>query len=119
MSGREELARKQADLLRALLAGGAPPAGFDAGRVEVEVNALRAKRRRIIAYLRPDLQAELGARFRPLFDTYAVAHPKQASTRARQDAAEFADWLADRGELTPPPKPRWWQRLPGRAVRSR
>ncbi|MGC7098863.1 hypothetical protein ACPZ19_29680 [Amycolatopsis lurida] len=113
---RERLAAQQAELLRALLAGGAAPAGFDPGRVEVEVRALRAKRRRIVAYLRPEVPQELGDRFVPLFTEYASAHPREEGVRMRQDAENFANWLTARGELK---RPRWWQRLPGRSVRAR
>ncbi|AXB43486.1 hypothetical protein [Amycolatopsis albispora] len=113
---REHLAAQQADLLRALLADGTPPPGFDTDRVAVEVRALRAKRRRVVAYLRPDLAQELDDRFTPLFDEYAAAHPREEGVRMRQDAENFANWLTAKGELKPP---RWWRRLPGRAIRAR
>ncbi|OXM67104.1 MULTISPECIES: hypothetical protein [Amycolatopsis] len=99
---REELAARQAELLRALLAGAEPPQGFDAGRVAAEVIALRAKRRSIVANLRPDLCHTLGDRFRPLFDAYAEATPRTDGTGYRQDAANFAAWLTDRGALRRP-----------------
>ncbi|MFJ6676443.1 hypothetical protein ACIQMJ_35525 [Actinosynnema sp. NPDC091369] len=107
---RERLAAAQADLLRALLADGDVPDGFDPERVRVEKRALLAKRRGIVAALRPDVAAELGERFRPLFDAYAAAHPKEVGTRFREDAARFAEWAVARGELQPPKKKRWWQR---------
>ncbi|MEV5302896.1 hypothetical protein [Amycolatopsis methanolica] len=107
MTSRKELAARQAELLRALLAGGPPPAGFDADRVAAEVLALRAKRRSIVADLSPDLVRTLGDRFRPLFDAYAEATPRTDGAGYRQDAANFATWLADRGEL---PRRRWWSR---------
>lgn len=111
---RERLAAQQAELLRALLAGGTAPAGFDPGRIEVEVRSLRAKRRRVVAYLRPELAEELGDRFVPLFNEYADAHPREEGVRMRQDAENFASWLTGRGELK---RPRRW--LPRRAIRSR
>ena len=40
---RAELARRQAELLHALLADGPAPAGFDASRLRVEANVLRRK----------------------------------------------------------------------------
>ncbi|WP_199443909.1 hypothetical protein [Umezawaea beigongshangensis] len=106
---RERLAAAQAGLLRALLAGGDVPEGFDPQRIAVEARALLAKRRGIVAMLRPDVADELGERFRPLFDAYATAHPREAGSRARQDAAAFAEWAEERGELTPPRR-RWWRR---------
>jgi hypothetical protein len=107
---RDRLAAAQAELLRALLAGGDVPAGFDAERVRVERRALLAKRRGIVEMIRPDVAAELGERFRPLFDAYAAAHPKEVGTRFRDDANRFADWAVARGELAPPRKRRWWRR---------
>ncbi|RZS43624.1 hypothetical protein EV193_102605 [Herbihabitans rhizosphaerae] len=101
---REELAEQQAALLRALLAGGEVPPGFDAERLRVEADALLAKRRRVVAMLRPDLPEALGARYRELFDTYGRAHPRHVGTGMRADANAFADWLRERGEISAPPK---------------
>jgi hypothetical protein len=107
---RDRLAAAQAELLRALLSDGDVPSGFDEDRVRIEKRALLNKRRGIVERLRPDVAAELGERFRPLFDTYATAHPKEDGTRFRGDAARFAEWALARGALTPPKKKRWWRR---------
>lgn len=107
---RDRLAAAQTELLRALLADGAVPPGFDEDRVRIEKRALRNKRRGIVEMLRPDVADELGERFRPLFDAYARTHPKEDGTRFREDAARFADWAVAQGELKPPKKKRWWQR---------
>ncbi|GAB3478750.1 hypothetical protein GCM10027521_13040 [Amycolatopsis cihanbeyliensis] len=107
MTARDHLARQQAELLRALLAGERPPAGFPPDRVRAEAAALLGQRRRITEALRPDLAERLGDRYRPLFDAYAAAHPRAQGTGARQDADNFAAWLAARGE---PRRPRWWRR---------
>ncbi|GAA1944734.1 hypothetical protein [Amycolatopsis minnesotensis] len=104
-TGRDRLAGQQAELLTALLAGGPSPPGFDENRVHVERKLLRAKRRRVVGYLRPDLPEALGDRFAALFGAYADERPKFAGTRAREDADAFAAWLVERGEL---PKPRRW-----------
>ncbi|WP_158842746.1 hypothetical protein [Saccharothrix deserti] len=106
---RDRLGAAQAELLRALLADGEVPAGFDEERVRIEKRALLNKRRGIVEMLRPDVAAELGERFRPLFDAYARAHPKEVGTRFREDAARFAEWAVARGESTAPKK-RWWRR---------
>ncbi|GAA1313314.1 hypothetical protein [Saccharothrix xinjiangensis] len=106
---RERLAAAQAELLQALLAGGPAPEGFAADRVDVERRALLNKRRGIVASLRPEVAAELGERFRPLFDDYARQHPRRVGTRFREDAAAFAEWAVARGELPPPKKKRWWR----------
>ncbi|QFZ17624.1 hypothetical protein [Saccharothrix syringae] len=106
---RERLAAAQEDLLNALLADGPVPDGFDPERVRVERRALLNKRRAIVASLRPEVAAELGERFRPLFDEYASSRPRRVGTRFREDAAAFAEWATARGELAAP-KRRWWRR---------
>jgi hypothetical protein len=115
MTGRERLAARQAALLRALVGGGVPPPGFDTARVKAERTALRAKRRRLVAQLRPDLARDLGDRFDRLFDHYAADHARTEGQRAREDADAFAAWLTVRREWRPPRR-RW---LPGRRRASR
>lgn len=130
---RDRLAAAQRELLDALLANGPVPAGFAPERIEAERRALLNKRRNIVAVLRPDVAAELGDRFRPLFADYARQHPKRADVRFREDAAAFAAWAAELGELAlsksaaPPGRAapagratplervkRWWRRAGGR-----
>ncbi|MCP2168299.1 hypothetical protein [Goodfellowiella coeruleoviolacea] len=111
-AARQRLAAQQAELLHALLAGGTPPAGFDQQRLRAEASALLAKRRGVVAVLRPDLTEALDERFRPLFDEFAADHPRRAGTRMRQDAAAFATWLVERGALPPPRRRRWWHPRP-------
>lgn len=93
----------QAALVHALLAGGEPPAGFDPERVARQAAALRAKRRRVIARLRPDLETSLGGEFAAHFDTWARAHPPLVGSCAAADADAFAAWLVRGGHL---PRPR-------------
>ncbi|UUV33560.1 hypothetical protein NQK81_08935 [Amycolatopsis roodepoortensis] len=100
---RERLAAQQAELLKALLAGGDAPAGFDAERLRIEANVLRNKQSRLAAYLRPDLAEALGDRFAALFREYATNRPKTDAIRARAYADAFGAWLVERGEV---PKPR-------------
>ena len=107
-SGRQRLAEQQAALLRALLAGGAVPDGFDATRVAAQAAALLGKRRRVSALVRPDLADALGERFQALFDGYARGHPTQAGRSAQEDAAAFGAWLADHGHL---PRSGFFRRL--------
>jgi hypothetical protein len=106
---RERLARAQAALLRAVLAEGPAPAGFDAVRLRALADALRAKRRRVVAGLDPELPARLGDRFAPLFDEYARENPRRDGGTSREDAATFARWLTERDEL-PQTRRRWWRR---------
>jgi hypothetical protein len=105
---RDRLAEAQAELLRAVLAAGPPPAGFDPDRLRVEANALRSKRRRITAMLEPEACADVGDGFVRLFDEYASAHPRTIGTRARQDARAFVEWLWENGHLARP-RTRWWR----------
>jgi len=99
MSAREELAARQAQLLRALLAGAEPPDGFPPHRLATEARSLRNKRRKLTARLEPELVTELGERFGALFDAYALANPPEVGAGARADAARFVGWLSGRGEL--------------------
>ncbi|MCP2258314.1 hypothetical protein LX15_002008 [Streptoalloteichus tenebrarius] len=106
---RRRLAAAQAGLLRALVLAEAPPPGFDVERVRAQARALRAKRRRVVARLRPDLVDHLGDRLAPLFDAYAAANPRRTGSTARDDAAAFTRWLEKRGERLPGRR-RWWRR---------
>lgn len=114
---REQLAIAQAELLRALLADGPVPPGFDPERLRVEAEALLSKRRRVVAMLEPEACADLGDRFVRLFNEYGRAHPRQVGTRARADAAAFVEWSRQQGHLD---RPRWWQQvIKNRATKRR
>lgn len=96
---RDRLARQQAALLRALVTDEPGPDGFAPDRLAAQAEVLLAKRQRIITKLRPDLAAELGVRFGVLFRTYASANPRLTETRAREDAANFCQWLVTNNEI--------------------
>jgi len=100
---RAELARRQAELLQALLADGPAPEGFDPARLRVEATVLRRKHGRVLAYQRPELAESLGERFGPLFAEFNAARPKKAAERSGAYADEFVTWLTERGHL---PKPK-------------
>lgn len=108
MTARDDLAARQLALVRALLAADPVPAGFDAHRVGVEAAALRSKRRSVASRLRPDLADHLEDRFGPLFDTWAVDHPKPVDLSFRADLDRFESWLYAEGHLTRPRR-RWWR----------
>jgi hypothetical protein len=114
---RERLAAAQGELLRALLADGPVPSGFDPERLRVEANALLSKRRRVVAMLETEACSELEDRFVPLFNEYAHAHPREIGTRARQDAQAFVEWLWEQGHLARPRTRRWNWKF-GRATKK-
>ncbi|GAA3094800.1 hypothetical protein [Streptosporangium carneum] len=101
---REALARAQAGLVAALVAGGEPPEGFDVGRLRIQEAALISKRRGTVARLRPDLCALLGDAFAAEFDGYARGRPKPQGG-SRVDAQDFARWLGEKGLLPQEPDP--------------
>jgi hypothetical protein len=107
---REDLARRQAELLHALLAGGPPPPGFAAARLRVEATVLRRKHGRVLAYQRPELAETLGDRYGPLFAEFSAQRPKKAAERSGAYADEFVTWLIAGGHL-PKPKRGWRARL--------
>jgi len=103
---REDLARRQAELLAALVADGPVPAGIDPARLAVEGDALRAKRRRVLARLvPPEVHARLGDELPARLDAWIAAHPRRTGTTMRDDAAAFVAHLPGR-----PRTARWWKR---------
>ncbi|GAA3125952.1 hypothetical protein GCM10010466_16050 [Planomonospora alba] len=99
---RRELARAQAELLAALVAGAGAPAGFDAGRLRIQTASLIAKRRSVVARLRPDLAAALAGDFAEEFAAYARSRPKPPGGY-RADAGEFAEHLRRTGRIAAGP----------------
>ncbi|WP_424185248.1 hypothetical protein ACOBQX_25630 [Actinokineospora sp. G85] len=100
---RERLAAQQSALLHALLADGPAPPGFDEAALRVEADALLAKRRRVVAMIVPEVVEACGAEFAARFAEYARGNPRRVGSRAREDAAAFAAFVAGR-------KRRWWWR---------
>ncbi|GGK68125.1 hypothetical protein Ppa06_28740 [Planomonospora parontospora subsp. parontospora] len=97
-AGREELARAQAGLLAALVAGAQAPPGFDGERLRIQTASLVAKRRSVVARLRPDLVQTLGEDFRAEFAAYASGRPRPPGG-SRADAADFAGHLVRTGRI--------------------
>lgn len=89
---RQRLGRAETRLLAALVAGAAPPAGFDPVRIRAQADALVAKRRDVVTRLRPDLVRAAGPALCARFDAYARGHPRPAAG-ARADAEAFAQTL--------------------------
>ncbi|MEU0518529.1 hypothetical protein [Streptosporangium sp. NPDC006007] len=93
---RAALARAQAELLTALVAGGEAPPGFDVERLRVQTAGLIAKRRGAVARLRPDLVTLLGGDFAAEFDAYARGRPRPPGG-SHADARDFAEELRATG----------------------
>ncbi|SNS26890.1 hypothetical protein [Rhodococcoides kyotonense] len=97
------LARRQEELVRALVAGGPVPAGFDEHAVEVATSALLRKRTAAVARRLPVESTLLGDRFGALFAEWASSHPRDGES---DDARRFVEHLYDTAELT---RPRRWR----------
>lgn len=120
---REQLARQQAELVRALVVGGPIPEGFDARRVGVAAEALLRKRAGEVAWHIPHVRSTLGDRFVELFMEWARGRERSGSA---VEARAFTAHLVERGEIDPTEvaphggggpevttgRP-WWKRLLG------
>jgi hypothetical protein len=96
----ERLAAEQAALVRALVAGGRVPEGFDPDRVRATATALARKRARQVARAWPVLAAELGEGFTDRFVAFAAGRPPPAAGGALADGLAFARALARQGRLS-------------------
>ncbi|TQC50277.1 hypothetical protein EEB14_04955 [Rhodococcus sp. WS4] len=96
------LADRQTALVRALVAAGEIPSGFDRGAFETVSTALLRKRSGEVGNHIPHVREACGDRFFALFSAWAAGRPK-VSTHA--DAEAFTAHLRSIGEL-PEPKPR-------------
>ncbi|MEU8400550.1 hypothetical protein AB0C28_35625 [Nonomuraea sp. NPDC048892] len=115
------LAEAQARVVVALVAGAEVPDGFDPGRMRAQAASLIAKRRGIVARIRPDTAVAAGQDLAAEFAAYARARTAPPPDY-RTDADDFAAWLRERGRMPPtqpaePPEPparrRWWSRIRG------
>ncbi len=100
-----DLAAQQAALVRALVAGGPVPDGFDPADLATTERALLRKRAQEVARRFPMLAYECGDNYQDLYCAWAKDRPK-ISTLA--DARAFAEHMG----IGPPPKPRfqWFRR---------
>ncbi|WP_224392098.1 hypothetical protein [Pseudonocardia sp. ICBG1293] len=92
------LARRQAELVAALVAGGADPPGFDAGRLAAARAALRRKRAGLVAAQWPLLAADAGADWQARFD---ARFDGVAPYGAQREGWDLARELAAAGGLGP------------------
>ncbi|WP_181449145.1 hypothetical protein [Nonomuraea aridisoli] len=109
---RRRLAEAQGRVVAALVAGGELPEGFDPERMRAQSASLLAKRRDIVARIRPDAAAAAGAGLAGEFAAYARARATPPPGY-RADADDFAAWLRARGRMPDEEQPRrrWWPRL--------
>ncbi|GAA2449770.1 hypothetical protein GCM10010405_36590 [Streptomyces macrosporus] len=103
-AARRRLARAQAALLGALVAGAPAPEGFDRERLRVQARALVAKRASVVAKVAPELPEILGERYRPAFLSYARGRPMTGGYRL--DALCFVGHLLDSDSALPEPLPK-------------
>jgi hypothetical protein len=73
------LAKRQAELVRCLVAGGPMPAGFDAERLEATRKALLRKRSGEVRQAWPALAASYGERWDEVFTAWAEGKPPLGS----------------------------------------
>ncbi|MFG1975710.1 hypothetical protein ACGFJC_40820 [Nonomuraea fuscirosea] len=94
------LAEAQARVVAALVAGAEVPEGFDPGRMRAQAASLIAKRRAIVARIRPDTAVAAGPDLAAEFAAYARARAAPPPGY-RADADDFAAWLRERGRMLP------------------
>jgi len=90
---RRLVAADQASLVKTVVGGAAPPAGFDPARVKVAAAALMRKRSDEVARACPELADGLGETFPVRFAAYAADHAVPSGGGTRADAAAFTRWL--------------------------
>lgn len=109
---RARLARAQGRVVASLVAGAQAPEGFDEERLRAQAAGLVAKRRAVVARLRPDAAEAAGPRLVEEFAAYARARATPPPGY-RADADDFAAWIRGRGRL--PERAgvlsRWWAAL--------
>ena len=94
LDARTRLAAEQTALLRALVGGDEPPAGFDNERVRLTARSLINKRLREVARAWPALSHCLGDQFNSRFTLFAGTHPPPAEGGPLADGRAFARTLA-------------------------
>lgn len=99
---RRRLGAAQARVVAALVSGAEPPEGFDAARLRVQAGSLVAKRRGVVARLRPDAARAAGKDLAADFAAYARSRTVPPPGY-RADADDFAAWLRTQGKMPAPP----------------
>ncbi len=99
-TARERLARAQTELVRALVAQGPIPAGFDEARVRAAARSLVNKRRQTLARIWPSLAKAVGDSYAKEFTRYAEGQPLPPCASPRADGRAFLQWFEMQGPLT-------------------
>ena len=86
--------------MRALVAQGPIPAGFDEARVRATARSLVNKRRQSLARIWPSLVKAIGASYAETFTKYAQAHPMPVCATPRGDGRAFLRWLESQQPLS-------------------
>lgn len=94
-----DLGRRQEELVRALVAGGRMPDGFDSVGVRAAASALLLKRADAAAQRLPAEVSLLDGQFVALFTSWARTRPR---TTTSDDARRFREHLYATGELDQP-----------------
>lgn len=97
---RRQLARLQAQLVRALVEGDDAPTDFDRQRLTAAAEALLSKRARAVAHAWPRLARDLGDDFAARFASYARARPLSHDGSPLADGRAFIRWLERAGPLS-------------------
>jgi hypothetical protein len=97
---RERLGRLQAELVRALVAQGPTPPGFDEKRLRAAAHSLVSKRREALERAWPSLTESLRDSFVEKFTNYAEAEPLPACAVPLADGRAFLRWLDARAPLS-------------------
>ena len=98
-AARARLAKSQAELVRALVAQGAVPVGFDEKRVHAAARSLVSKRRQTVARVWPSLVRSVGDSYSEAFANYAQAEPLPAGASGLADGRAFLCWLESQGPM--------------------
>lgn len=94
-----ELARRQAELVSALVGEAPPPPGFDAARLRAAAARLQAKRAHAIARAWPRLARALGPSFAPAVERHLRSVPSAPPSGPLGDGRALARALAAEGTL--------------------
>jgi len=89
-SNPDSLGHQQEQLMRALVAGGPIPPGFDRAAVRATASVLLRKRAGLVAAQYPWLPSACGPDFTERFEEWADSRPKISAT---DDAIGFARYL--------------------------